>query len=64
VKRLCYDPRERYVIVNLTGTYYHYCEVPADVISGWKQAESMGQFYNTQVKGHFDCRVLHVPAYK
>jgi len=27
VQRLCYDLRERYIIVNLTGTYYHYCEV-------------------------------------
>jgi hypothetical protein len=26
VKRLCYDSAEKYVIVNLTGTYYHYCK--------------------------------------
>jgi KTSC domain len=63
VKRLCYDSRERYVIVNLTGTYYHYCEVPPDTVVAWRKAESMGQFYNTQVKGRFDCRVLHVPSY-
>lgn len=64
VNRLCYDSREKYVIVNLTGTYYHYCEVPASVIADWRQAASMGRYYNAQVKGRFDCRTLRVPSYK
>ena len=63
VKRLCYDAKEKYVIVNLTGTYYHYCEVPAAVVSSWRAAESMGHFYNASVKGNFDCRVYKVPPY-
>src|ERR1700730_13631228 len=63
VKGLCYDSAEKYVIVNLTGTYYHYCEVPPATITAWRQAESMGRFYNAQVKGRFDCRVLHIPSY-
>lgn len=63
VKRLCYDRRERYVIVNLTGTYYHYCEVPPETVAAWQKSDSMGQFYNSQVKGNFDCRVLHMPSY-
>lgn len=63
VKRLCYDRRERYVIVNLTGTYYHYCEVSAETVTAWQKSESMGRFYNSQVKGNFDCRVLHMPSY-
>jgi hypothetical protein len=64
VKRLCYDKRERYVIVSLKGTYYHYCEVPPGIVDVWRQADSMGRFYNSQVKGNFDCRVLRVPLYK
>lgn len=63
VNRLCYDSREQYVIVNLTGTYYHYCEVPAGVVENWRNADSMGRYYNAQVKGHYDCRILHVPSY-
>ena len=43
VKRLCYDSRERYVIVNLTGTYYH-CEVSAIGRRGMARADSMGRF--------------------
>ena len=64
VKRLCYDMREKYVIVNLTGTYYHYCEVPSNVVAAWRSAESMGRFHSAHVKGRFDCRVLRVPSYK
>lgn len=63
IKRLCYDPQERYVIVNLTGTYYHYCEVPGSLISDWQQSASMGRYYNSNVKGRFDCRIFHFPPY-
>jgi len=63
VKRLCYDAKEQYVVVNLTGTYYHYCEVPAGIVNDWLAAESMGRFYNAIVKGRFDCRQNRVPSY-
>jgi hypothetical protein len=63
VKRLCYDVKEHYVIVNLTGTYYHYCEVPSSTVDAWKRAPSMGTFYNAEVKGRFDCRNARVPQY-
>jgi len=64
VKRLCYDPKEKYVVVSLNGTYYHYCDVPSIVVSSWRKSESMGRYYNSQVKGRFDCRVYHMPSYK
>jgi hypothetical protein len=63
VKRLCYDAKEGYVVVNLNGTYHQYCEVPAFVVSGWRASNSMGDYFNKNVKGHFDCRVNRVPAY-
>lgn len=64
VKRLCYDTKEQYVVVNLSGTYYHYCEVPKDVVREWRNAESLGRYYNQHIKGRYDCRILHVPQYK
>jgi len=51
------------VIVNLAGTYYHYCEVPSAVFNNWRSADSMGQYYNSEIKGQYDCRVLRVPSY-
>jgi hypothetical protein len=64
VTRLCYDTKEKYVIVSLNGTYYHYCEVPGSFVDEWKQADSMGRFYNQQIKGQFDCRIFRVPSYR
>lgn len=63
IKRLCYDPAEKYVIVKLDNTYYHYCEVPSSLVNSWRSAPSMGQFYNSRVKGNYDCRILHMPTY-
>lgn len=64
IKRLCYDPKESYVIVNLTGTYYHYCEVPTGIVASWYQADSMGRYYNARIKGQYDCRVYRMPLYQ
>ena len=63
VERLCYDSKEQYVIVSLGGTYYHYCEVPPEIVSEWRDADSMGRYYNAQIKGRFDCRVNRMPTY-
>lgn len=63
IKRLCYDFRERYVLVDLAGTYYHYCEVPGNIVDAWHAAESMGRYYSANVKGRFDCRHLRMPIY-
>jgi len=64
VNRLCYDAKNKYVIVELTGTYYNYCGVPADVVRAWSGSESMGRYFNANIKGRFDCRVTPPPTYR
>ncbi len=63
IQRVCYDRRELYMIINLQGTYYHYCEIDARTVDQLLSASSMGRFYNTVIKGHFDCRTGRVPNY-
>ena len=63
VHRVCYDPSERYVVANIGGTYYHYCDVPGGVVADWVASTSTGGFYNSRIKGHYDCRFNHMPAY-
>jgi len=53
VKRLCYDQKEQYVIVQLKSTYYHYCEVPSGVVVNWQNADSIGRYYNANMKRRF-----------
>jgi hypothetical protein len=63
VTRVCYDRKEQYMIIGLQGTYYHYCEIDPGTVNALRGAESMGRFYNSNIKGRFDCRNRRVPAY-
>ena len=63
VQRVCYDSSEQYMIINLQGTYYHYCEIDSGTVGQLLTAQSMGRFYNAAIKGHFDCRARRVPPY-
>lgn len=64
VQRVCYDSREQYMIINLRGTYYHYCEIDAGTVAQLLTAQSMGRFYNAAIKGRFDCRTRRIPQYR
>jgi len=68
IQRVCYDKPQSYMIINLKGTYYHYCELRPATFDGLMGAPSMGQFYNQNIKGSgsdgpFDCRRHRVPNY-
>jgi hypothetical protein len=51
------------MLINLSGTYYHYCEIDGATVTGLLHADSVGKFFNANVKGHFDCRTHRVPSY-
>jgi hypothetical protein len=68
IQRVCYDKAQSYMLINLRGTYYHYCELPPATFEEFLAAPSMGQFYNQNIKssgsdGPFDCRTHRVPGY-
>jgi hypothetical protein len=64
VKDICYDKSEKYLLVNLKGTFYHYCDIPNSVVSDWLSSNSLGRFYNSSVKGNYDCRYNYMPLYE
>ena len=66
VSRICYDKTERYMVIQLKTTYYHYCEVDAATVQGLQMASSKRQFFETRIRGSgadgpFDCRTHPVP---
>lgn len=63
VRRVCFDTANSYMLINLDGTWYHYCGIDAATVSALKSAGSMGRYYNANIKGRFDCRVTLPPAY-
>jgi len=66
VSRICYDKAERYMVIQLKSTYYHYCEIDHATIRGLLQAGSKREFFQTRIRGSgsdgpFDCRTHPVP---
>ena len=51
IQRLCYDKAQTYMLINLRGAYYHYCELPPSTFDAFMVAPSMGQFYNRNIRG-------------
>lgn len=58
-----YDPGNNYMIIDLNGTNYHYCGMPVQVWNNFKEASSLGTYYNASIKGNYDCRINRVPSY-
>jgi hypothetical protein len=61
VWRTCYLLGSQYMVVNLKGTYYHYCRMSGSVVADWRTADSLGRFYLANVRGRFDCRLGGIP---
>jgi len=63
VREAWYDDNNQYMIINLNGTNYHYCGLPSSTWDSLRESSSLGSFYNSSIKGHYDCRVNPVPSY-
>jgi hypothetical protein len=68
IERVCYDKANEYMIVRLKGKYYHYCELPQSILHAFISADSMGRYYNSNIRGSgsdgpFDCRTRRIPSY-
>ncbi len=64
INDMYYDRANNYLLVQLKNTYYHYCSMPQNVVSGWRDSSSLGRYYNYNIKGNYDCRVNPVPNYQ
>jgi len=50
-----YDAVDDYLILNLNGTNYNYCDVPEYIVDDLEDASSHGSYYNSNIKGQYDC---------
>jgi hypothetical protein len=63
IKRVCFNKAKRYMLIRLNDTYYHYCNIPESAVTALMGADSMGRFFNAQVKGKYNCRLNPPPKY-
>jgi hypothetical protein len=66
VSRICYDVAERYMIMRLKTTYYHYCEIGDATVRELRAAASKRQYFEARIRGSgtngpFDCRTHPIP---
>lgn len=66
VKRICYDKAERYLLIQLKGTYYQYCSIDATTVQNLQGASSKREYFESRIRGTgkdgpFDCRTHPVP---
>lgn len=67
VSRICYDKAERYMVIRLKTTYYHYCAIDAATVQGLQSAKSKRDFFESRIRGSgkdgpFDCRTKPIPS--
>jgi len=70
VRRVCYDEPRAFMVIKLKETWYPYCEIDAATVQQLLSAESVGTFYNENIRsrrdgthGPFDCRDHPLPKY-
>ena len=63
INEVCCDKGNKYMLIKLNDTWYHYCGIDDDTVTELLNASSMGHYYNASIKRSFDCRVGHVPQY-
>ncbi len=63
IKGAWYDNDYGYMVINLDGTYYHYCDMPESIWNKYESADSFGSDYRSYIKGNYDCREGYVPSY-
>lgn len=70
VRRIFYDAPKAFMVINLSGIWYPYCQIGPGTVQALITAEHVGSFYNQTIRsrrygarGPFDCRDHLVPNY-
>ncbi len=70
IHKHCYFASQQYLVMSLgkNKTFYHWCNVPADIVANLRSAPSMGRYFNenivgTATGGKYDCRNRPVPQF-
>ena len=58
IKEAYYDENNKYLIFNLTWTYYHWCDVPRYIWDEFKESDTIWWYFNKYIKGDYACRDL------
>lgn len=63
VEKAYYDANNKYLILNLSWTNYHWCNVPKYIWDDFKTADSYGEYYNKYLRWEYECVSWNTPKY-
>jgi len=63
IESAMYDDIKDYMVINISGTNYQYCNVENDVWNSFKKADSFGTYYNKNIKNKYNCTPGQEPQY-
>lgn len=56
IRSICADRKSGRVLTKLGSTWYQYCLVPNKVVDLWLRQDSLGRYYNQNIKSQFSCQ--------
>ena len=62
IQRICYQPATNYLILNVGGSYLHYCRIAPGIVNGLRQNSEKERYFSQIIKGRYDCRAGGVPV--
>ena len=65
LKRVCYDEENKYLLIEIGDIFYHYCEVPNQIVLALVRAPSVASYYNSKIRsGPYNCKSKRMPVYE
>lgn len=64
ISRMFYDVDNQYLLIALNGIFHHYCSIPQNVIDTWLASDSLIEYYQSDIKGNYDCNTNPPPDYR
>jgi len=50
-----YEKADNSMLIVLGDSIYNFCDVPRQIYDGFRTATSKGKFFNSRIKGLWDC---------
>ena len=63
IEKAYYDSSNKYLILNLSWTNYHWCNVPQYIWTDFKSADSYWEYYNKYIRWEYECVSWNIPKY-
>ena len=55
VGQVVYEKADESMLIVLGDSIYNFCSVPRDIYDSFRRASSKGRFFNSSIKGVWDC---------